>query len=590
MRYLRRHGFSLFLAALFAVVCGWQMLLPGYIFLLDWVYGPEILFKYSTVADMMNAPSNLLIFFLALFLPGWFVQKLVFFLLLFALFYVPIRLLRGPFVVRFFGALFFAMNPFVYERLLAGQWRVLFGYICCFVLVLFLVKLRSRPSWFLMWQIVCVLLITGIFSAHFFVIGVCLVALWWLWHALEYALKRQWDYFVDLLLQCFSGWSALVLASFYWIVPYGFLTGTDSAQFGVAHQSAFETASGTHIGPLLNVIFLHGFWGEAHPWAQQYILPKEWMLSFILGISGLLLLLFLGLYVAARHRKQRLASCADPHHSPISSPGRDCPYLLAHKTTFLLFIGLLSLIFSVGTAPTVFVPLNAFLFEHVLFWSGFRDAQKWVGVFVIVWVLIATVCVHILYMYLQHVDHLRERIKQVGRCMLWVIPIASVLFTTPQMLWGLWGQASALHYPLAWEEARHALLEIEARDADCQVLFLPWHQYYGLRFTDRIVTANVGSRFFPCRVITGHNTGLRGIEDRAPHIDGYQEIAAVVTSNDPQSSALARHMETLKDVGMTHIIFTDDLVGQDAYLYPFLASDLLQEIYRGEGIILYAIR
>src|SRR3990172_10911585 len=79
----------------------WQLLLPGYILTLDMVWGGS-----------------------------WITQKLFLIVLFFLLFYLPVKFF--PFEIgekyKYFAGLFYTINPFVYERFLAGHWLVLLLY------------------------------------------------------------------------------------------------------------------------------------------------------------------------------------------------------------------------------------------------------------------------------------------------------------------------------------------------------------------------------------------------------------------------------------------------------------------------------
>ena len=160
------------------IVVLWQMLLPGYVLLLDLTWGP--IRHFTTQDHFLNTlPIDALLAFVQQFDVGWVVEKGVLILLCFALFYIPLR--AYPFVSRYgeryVAALFFAINPYVYERLLAGQWLVVAGYC---VLPLFLSSLYHALydiSWRRTLMPFVWLFAIGLFSLHTLVMGCILYAM-----------------------------------------------------------------------------------------------------------------------------------------------------------------------------------------------------------------------------------------------------------------------------------------------------------------------------------------------------------------------------------------------------------------------------
>src|SRR4051812_1984150 len=126
---LRRWRNEIAAAALAVVVLG-PMLLPGYILTLDMVFAPSFHFSFSAGDFINSAPLWLLLQYLYIFLPGWVVQKLMLVVLFFSIPYLSLRFLPVPqrFSTRLFAALVYTLNPFVYARMLAGQWAHLLAY------------------------------------------------------------------------------------------------------------------------------------------------------------------------------------------------------------------------------------------------------------------------------------------------------------------------------------------------------------------------------------------------------------------------------------------------------------------------------
>jgi hypothetical protein len=102
-------------------------LLPGYILTLDMVFTPQLHLNLGLTSQL---PFNLLLTALNVILPGWLIQK------------APAHSPSSPSPAsactgsrpppapsaRYAAGLFYVINPFTYERLMAGQYLVLAGY------------------------------------------------------------------------------------------------------------------------------------------------------------------------------------------------------------------------------------------------------------------------------------------------------------------------------------------------------------------------------------------------------------------------------------------------------------------------------
>src|SRR3989344_2135313 len=78
-------------AALGACIVLWQMLLPGYIIVLDMVFGPHMVLPSYSGLSVATFPPSYLIYLLHFVLSGWVLEKLILFALFFLLFYLPLR-------------------------------------------------------------------------------------------------------------------------------------------------------------------------------------------------------------------------------------------------------------------------------------------------------------------------------------------------------------------------------------------------------------------------------------------------------------------------------------------------------------------
>jgi len=550
------HRYSIIFAFVCSVLVLGPLLLPGYVFLLDWIAGPEPHLTYQSLAAMMNVPVDAVRYALVSIVPGWLVQKMILCALIFGLFSIPLRF-PVPGVDRlttFAGSVLFAVNPFVYERLLAGHWRVLAGYICLWIVLHFMVRLLDAQDFHKrdVYRLFLVLFVTGVFSVHSLVMAFILCVLFGLFFLIKMLCAARTGSMRQIVsigrVFLVSGFF-FVLASCYWLVPYFVQGDAYLAGFDGDHAQAFVTAGGERVGPLLNVLIMHGFWGEARPWGEQFIIPRTQMF-FAGGFLIMLGAVMTGVwYSMMRVRHLRFGSW------------------------FMLVCGLCGLIFSVGVSPTLFQGLNWWLFDTVPLWDGFRDSQKWSGVLIMMYVFFVQ-------RGITGLPFLALRRTAV------VVIMIAVFVMTPQMLWGLGGQVQVSDYPDGFYGARAYLAQQEA----CVAVFLPWHQYYPQSYAGGLLTVNPASRFFPCEIYAGANTDLADIGASQQDAD-YTAREAFITSNQPslESASLPEGVALLRSQGVTHVIFSTDYADRDVYQYPFLAHPDFTEVYTDNDVKVYQL-
>ena len=130
-----------------AIIILWQMLLPGYVLTLDMVFTPKLHILHH-LGDFYNSlPLTALLEFLNFFLSGWIIEKIILVSLFFLIGYLAFVFLPVPkkYHAHYFAALLYTINPFVYERFLAGQWTLLFAYALLPPFFYYLIALKDKP-------------------------------------------------------------------------------------------------------------------------------------------------------------------------------------------------------------------------------------------------------------------------------------------------------------------------------------------------------------------------------------------------------------------------------------------------------------
>ncbi len=547
---MMKNKYYILLSSLGAIVVLWQLLGSGYVLTLDMIFGPQVAIVGQN-SLLSGAPYRAVFYVLTELTSGWITQKIVLISLFFSLFFLPLYFFRRIFrLERTYGAeyvasLVFVINPFVYERFLAGQWAVLAGYALLLPVFAFALALIREPGYRNSLKLAGSLLVLGMFSVHIFTMVMLMLV-----GGLGVVLLKQKGS-VMLLKRILLVGVLVVVGSSYWLVPALSGSATPLQTFTAEHYEVFKTASDDAVGTVGNVLLLHGFWGEREPWIERFLVPKvDGGKLFWVGFSALMILVLYGLYHLLRNRERRI------------------------QAVFMIVTALLAVVFSAGIGEGVFREFNLWLFENVSFWKGFRDTQKWSAVLVLVYSLFAG------YGSVIILEKVRSSLRNSVLFGLLAIPI----IVTPMILFGFAGQFQAVHYPESWERVNAVLSTQEP----CKVLFLPWQQYYSLQFNDNHLVANTAGSYFDCEVVAGKNMQLGSIESQGGYGEEYELIEAVMMNNNIDPDIAIAELEQL---GITHIVFTGDISEEDPYIYPFLGSGRLKKILglQGGRIDLYSI-
>ncbi len=534
MTWLRAHRFELLLALAFVLLLA-PLLLPGYVLTLDMVFTPTMPAPQIVAGAYRNGwVTRYVVHWLSLVLPGWIVQKLAFVALFGAMATTAYRwiLPKAERSTKALLAVFYVFNPFVYTRFLAGQWTILLAY-ALLPLVLWTADLDAhaeRPYWKQGLWLGLALAAVWAGSLHLGVMALALVA------AQVVATTSRAKRTAQVMLVAAG---ALLLGTSYWTVPAIMQPAPSVIEsFDGRHLEAFATTVHPRLGPFGTVLALGGFWGEREPWAGAFVwaedLPWVWGIAGAVLAAGLLWGVFQGLRTHALRR----------------------------QTVVLLLLAAFALVASVGMADSSVQGFNRWAFEHLPFWSGFRDSQKWSALLVLVYAWLFGLA--------------SERLPRVGRV---VVLVAVFAFTYP-MLGGFWGQLRPTWYPAEWAQANAMLSQVPT----CKAVFLPWHMYYKPSWNlDRLV-ANPAAAYFDCEVMVSRNVELGSIRTQGAIDPAYDAIDSAIVGRDALSPAQV--LEVLRAAGITYVLATSD-VPEPFPVYPALG--LAQKLFTGERLTVYKL-
>ncbi len=546
---MKKNNIYIIFSILGVVIVLWQLLLSGYVLTLDMVFGPHMNLTRNA-GDLLNTlPFYYILYAIKYIFGGWIMQKILLVTIFFLMFYFPLRYfkkifnLEETYGVEFVVSLFFVINPFVYERFLAGQWAVLFGYVLLVPILAYLISFcrdwNNRNTLKLLASIV----ILGAVSTHILMISLVIIPI----VIFANFIYQKWS--LSFLKKSILLGLGVIIISSYWLIPAILSKGTVVTTFGADHWEVFKTATNSHIGTIGNVLSLHGFWGEHEEWIKRFVLPSEGGWVFVTSLFLFIGIVFTGIYAGVKDKKIRL------------------------MVFLLIFVMFLATVFSSGITDGIFKNFNMWMFENVSFWKGFRDSEKWSAILALGYALLAGLGARYLISNLKNIKY-----QKVALYMILTIPI----LYTPMMLFGLSGQIKTTQYPDSWNEVNNVLRE----DKNCKALFLPWHQYFSLRFNQDILSANPAGVYFDCGMVQGKNMELGSISSQGGNGEDYETIENVIIDNNAN---IDNTIKFLREKGIKYIIYTDDIDYEDPYLYPFLKSDHLVEVFHSKGIYLYRI-
>jgi hypothetical protein len=357
------------------------------------------------------------------------------------------RLLRAAALPARLGAgLLYAVNPFVFDRLYAGQLGVLLGYALLPFAVDALLEAAQRPHRVARaagWSAAAVMM-----SEHFAWILVPVTA--------AIALTRPRRGAASLRLAG-AALGAAAISSYLLVAPV--LVGTSPAG-ALAQLAAYRTQPDPRLGLLVNVAGLYGFFRPGP------IEPKNLLSGWPAVLAALLLVVAIGYAAALRDPARRRNGLA---------------VLAAGVAGYFLALG--------DQGPTG--GLFRLAYEHVPGFVMMREPDKFA-----VLTALAYACG-----FGWGIDWLTTRGSGRG-AQIGAIALAGVLplTYTPNLLGGLGGQVKASTVPSSWTVAERLV-------GPDTVLFLPWSEYFPTPFTDQRMIANPAAGYFTGTVLVSQNPG-----------------------------------------------------------------------------------
>ena len=436
----------------------------GYVLLLDWIPAPVVdsSARFYGLDESLSAqlPLTLLLDFADSSVDMKYVNFFLFFLIFFLSGISMHSLVGGNKVSGFFAGILYMVNPFVYERFLAGHIHILLAYSVLPFALMWFIRMLSEPSG--KYVAVCVLFTTlvGIFNIHMlFLLSFLylLISIYWL---------VKIGFSKPLMVGLVGFFCLFVFLNFYWLLPAATAHNSQLGSISEQDLRVFQTQPGK-FNELMHVSMMYGFWRE-----QAYKLPFSllpfWLLFAV--FCGLIFLVVNGFINMNNGLRWPFAICA-----------------------------LSAQLLAVGIGHPWFRGFFYFIFDNFFLLRGFREPQKFVALVVLAYAFFAA----------KGIDHLWAQSRGKLKYSVWLLIILPFIYT-PTIFGSFWGQVAVSQYPDEWYSVNEYMV---SQDDDASVLFLPWHLYMDFSWVNnsekRIL--NPAPYFFNRHVISGDNVEVGAI-------------------------------------------------------------------------------
>ena len=459
-------------AALVAAVCLRSLLQHGYLLQVDSVYGPirplpgwgfyaPILLIEDALSHVIGSTATG-----RLYVTGALVLCVA----------GPMVLLRDrPWYAQCAGGLLGGLNPWVYDRIVEGQWGVAAGAGGLFLWVAAWEALQQRPRGTAAIRLAgLTVAIVALNESYTAVIGILLVAALLFTRAWRAAPVRRWT-------MAYLAMSALLLL--YGVIPFFLGAGDRSIALlqtvGSPDFTAFRTTPSPRFG-LLDLLGLYGYWGERlgrFPLADG---GTGWWPAAALGLTGLALV---GA-VRARHRRWLLAS------------------------------GAVGLAVSASTAIAGVRDALSAASTHFSLLGALREPQKFAVLWLVALVVLDVEAISAPPCTDPSVQRRGQRYRHLKGFGAFAMVLATLLPAGAIQMRAVPEVVVPVEYPSDWTQAA-AFLHSNVPPGTV-VGVLPWHQYEALDFAGGRLVRNPASVIFPGNLLVPKDIEIPGTPSEIP--------------------------------------------------------------------------
>jgi hypothetical protein len=489
---------SVVLPLALSLICLRSLFRDGYLLQVDIVFGP----RHGPVLSGFGAPVTWLQAAGVDVLGGEATGKIYAVGALFLAGFAPMILFRrAPWYAQCVAGVLGALNPWVYDRMVEGQWGVVVVAAGLFLWLAAWEALQAHPGAARAALLAACGAAIVAFDPHAVgLIGaLTIVAVVW---------QRLWRDRTRLR------WTAASLAMLALLLAYGvvqFFVGGNSGsyenvrQFTRADFEFFRSVASDDYGLVANLLGLYGYWGER---IGRFPLATGgagwWPLTTALIVGAAVL--------GAWLRRDR---------------------------AWLVVCGLFGLVLSASTALPGGVDAAVWLSSRVPLVSAYREPQKWSALWLLALVTLAAGAVEAIAA--SPPGRRRRSPRTLAMALAYALAIAALVPAGSSQIRALPTIVKPLRYPDYWYETA-AFLE-RTVPGDERVAVLPWHLYQPLRATEGRLASNPAPVFFPGLLTVPHNIEIPG---RATEITSRYDRIGLAVGRQAPPCVLARTLRLLR--------------------------------------------
>lgn len=509
----------------------------GFVFLIDSVWGPNKV-KGFIGWGTVEFPFFVLVKLFSYIFSFELIQKFVLWISLVLpaiTMYKFVRYKKLNIEWAFFSGSLYMMNPYVYERFLAGHWRVLLGYAIFPLLIKYFLVFIDKSNKVNCWKFIVLFSILPWISIHWFYISV----LFLVFIAVAKFLKVR-----DLDKLKASGKKVLltslvfILFNSFWLVNF-FDQDKIFSHITKNDFQAFQTQTDASFGVLFNVLSMYGFWHDT------YIVPKDYFFVWWMMTIVIIVLSMIGIF--ERLKKKDLLAISVMSFIP------------------------LALIIAIGYGSNATKVFINFFIDNIPGFIGMRDTTKIIGVIVFIYAL---------YFPLGVKKLLGEVKQRSFGIMIYILCILIPILISYGMLNSFNNQITIANYPTGWNEVNNIL---EDSKNVKKVLFVPWQGYIRLNFAGNIKVANSASSYFSSDIVSGK------LIDNVYIAENYQnEFDKLIFDILLERKIKDEVLQEIKNLNISHIIMAKT---DDWERYAFFNNNYEFEIlFDDESVMLFEVR
>lgn len=436
------------------LVIGIAVLYPvfgGRLMLLDWVHGPHSAIISPNFWGLnggvngglwLNILDSAVIHVLGP--PGtWLIPLVIFPVATYSIG----QLVGGPLLRRTLAGLLFVVNPFVFDRLFAGQVPYLIGYALLPLVVRSIMRAAGGGSaWTTAIWAAAIIAISPHYAWILAVVAVCAVVS----HRARVATVTR---------LALAGLAAMAMS--LWLIVPRIVVGAPP-RYLAGQLDSYRTQGDRIVGLYVNVAGLYGFWRPGPTEPKDLVAGWPAFLLAIVVVSGL------GLWTALR-----------------SEATRRLALVLVGSAVVGYFLAL------GGQGPTA--SIYHFAIDHVPGFVLMREADKFQ----------CLVALFYAVAFAWGAERLVELV-QGGRwrTVTWVVALALPFAYTPNFFGGFGGQVGTTTYPSGYYAAERLM----AKRGGTGIMF-PWHSYATIPFAQGRVLADPSPSFFSVPMLASDDPG-----------------------------------------------------------------------------------